>query len=231
MRILALETSGLSGSVALLDETSGFQASRELAVGQRSAQALAPAIHEALKSAGWSPREVEAVAVTAGPGSFTGLRIGVTTAKTLAYALGAAIVGVNSLDVLAAAIPPTDAKLWALLDAHRGELFAASYRTDAAGAWLREDTTRECSLPTIDAWLAQLAPCDIVTGPVLAKLASRLPGDVVATAEEFRSPQALYVAKLAARRLTAGERDDLWNLVPFYGRLSAAEEKRLATDN
>lgn len=231
MRILALETSGLSGSVSLLDDAGSFQLSRELAMGQRSAQALAPAIHEALKSAGLSPRDVEAVAVTAGPGSFTGLRIGVTTAKTLAYALGAAIVGVNSLDVLAAAVPPTDGRLWALLDAHRGELFAASYRRDAVGAWLREDTTRECSLPTVDAWLAQLAPGDIVTGPVLAKLASRLPSGVVAAAEDVWTPQALYVAKLAARRLAAGERDEVWNLVPFYGRLSAAEEKRLAQES
>jgi tRNA threonylcarbamoyladenosine biosynthesis protein TsaB len=227
MRILALETSGLSGSVALLDDQRGFEFSRELAAGQRSAQALAPAIHEALKSAGWSPRDVEAVAVTAGPGSFTGLRIGVTTAKTLAYALGTALVGVNSLDVLAAAIPPSDARLWALLDAHRGEVFAASYRVNTAGDWIREDITRECALPTVDAWLAQLAPGDIVTGPVLAKLASRLPPGVVAAAEELRSPQARHVATLAAKRLAAGDRDDVWNLVPFYGRLSAAEEKRL----
>ncbi|MGC3968885.1 MAG: tRNA (adenosine(37)-N6)-threonylcarbamoyltransferase complex dimerization subunit type 1 TsaB [Pirellulales bacterium] len=228
MRILALETSGLGGSVALLDDASGFAMSRELAPGRRSAQGLAPAIQQILADARWSLDRVANVAVTTGPGSFTGLRIGVTTAKTLAYALGASIVSLNSLDVLADAVSPSDARLWALLDAHRGELFAASYRRDAAGTWQREDATRECSLPTVDAWLTQLAPGDMVTGPIVSRLAAKLPDGVSAVAEELRQPQARHVAQLASRRLARGERDDVWNLVPYYGRLSAAEEKRLA---
>src|SRR5688572_13194474 len=82
MRLLALETSGMSGSVAVL-EPPGPPLVVPLEPSQRSARALAPAVHEALTRAGWKPSDVEVVAVTSGPGSFTGLRIGVTTAKAL----------------------------------------------------------------------------------------------------------------------------------------------------
>ncbi|MBA4017460.1 MAG: tRNA (adenosine(37)-N6)-threonylcarbamoyltransferase complex dimerization subunit type 1 TsaB [Pirellula sp.] len=226
MRILALETSGLGGSVALFDDATATLNSVELKPGQRSAQALAPAIQNALTATSWLPTDVESIAVTVGPGSFTGLRIGVTTAKTLAYALDAALIGVNSLDVLACAVPTGSARLWAVLDAHRGQLFAASYRTDSDGCWQREDATTECSLPTVDDWLAQLQPGEIVTGPILARLKARLPTGVIAAPEVLWQPQAAYVANVGARLFAQGHRDDLWNLVPYYGRLSAAEEKR-----
>src|SRR5205823_153504 len=80
-----------------------------------------------LATANWLPKEVELVAVTVGPGSFTGLRIGVTTAKAFAYAIGAEVVGVNTLDALAAQALPSPSPLWAILDAQRQELFAAKF--------------------------------------------------------------------------------------------------------
>lgn len=226
MRILALETSGLSGSVALFDDATETLQVESLKPGQRSAQALAPAIHRVLLDSGWRTGDVEGIAVTAGPGSFTGLRIGVTTAKTLAYALNASLLGVNSLDVLASAVPANEARLWAVLDAHRGQLFAAAYRSDAEGRWQREDPTSECALPAVDDWLAQLQSGDWVTGPIVARLANRLPAGVVAAPEELREPQAASVAKIASTLFAQGRRDDVWNLVPYYGRLSAAEEKQ-----
>ena len=226
MRILALETSGLSGSVALFDDAGAVLHAVGLKPGQRSAQALAPAIQNVLHESGWRTGDVEGIAVTAGPGSFTGLRIGVTTAKTLAYALNASLLGVNSLDVLAWAVPVIDARLWAVLDAHRGQLFAAAYRTDSDGRWRREDPTSECSLPTVDDWLAQLQPGTLVTGPVLVRLANRLPAGVAAVPDELWQLQAASVAQLASTQFAQGRRDDVWNLVPYYGRLSAAEEKQ-----
>jgi len=87
VRILALETSDTAGSAALLDGER-LLAEKLLAQGQRSARALAPAVRELLTDAGWQPKDVELVAVTVGPGSFTGLRVGVTTAKAFAYAAG-----------------------------------------------------------------------------------------------------------------------------------------------
>ena len=109
MRILALETSGSSGSVAALDE-GRLIVERPLAAGSRSAQSLAPGIDSLLAEVGWLVGGVDLVAVTQGPGSFTGLRIGVTTAKALAYAGETQVIGVNTLEVIArqAAAPRSD---------------------------------------------------------------------------------------------------------------------------
>src|SRR5687768_12135976 len=108
MRILALETSGLSGEVALL-EGERVIAEQWLDPGQRTARSLAPGMKQILQTAGWQPRDVQLVAVTIGPGSFTGLRVGVTAAKTLAYAVGCEVMGVDTLEVIAAQAPPKEA--------------------------------------------------------------------------------------------------------------------------
>ena len=125
-RTLALETSGLSGSVAACDG-GRLLAERELAQGSRSAQSLAPALRQLLAQVGWQARDVHRVAVTVGPGSFTGLRVGVTTAKAFAYAVGAEVIGINTLDVIAAQAPVEAARVAVALDAQRQELFAAVY--------------------------------------------------------------------------------------------------------
>src|SRR4029078_6236163 len=86
---------------------------------ERTAQVLAPTIQRLLAQAEWSPKSVELVAVTVGPGSFTGLRIGVTTAKAFAYAVGADVLGVNTLEALALLATPLASPLWTILDAQR----------------------------------------------------------------------------------------------------------------
>jgi tRNA threonylcarbamoyladenosine biosynthesis protein TsaB len=101
MRILALETSDQTGSVAALD---GDNLLEELILeqSQRSAQSLAPAMQNLLRRVGWQPSDVQLVAVSVGPGSFTGLRVGVTAAKVFAYAVGAEVLGINTLEVIVA---------------------------------------------------------------------------------------------------------------------------------
>src|SRR5205085_2589499 len=83
-----------------------------------------------LKQVGWRPGEVELVAVVTGPGSFTGLRIGVTTAKTFAYAVGCEVMGVNTLLAIASRAPAGTARLHVALDAGRDEAYVASFSTD-----------------------------------------------------------------------------------------------------
>ena len=104
MRILAMDTSGRRAAVAALEDDRVL-AECDSPPGVRSAAALAPLIAELLKGVDWQLRRLDLIAVTQGPGSFTGLRIGVTTAKTLAYATGAAVIGVNTLEVIAAGAP------------------------------------------------------------------------------------------------------------------------------
>jgi tRNA threonylcarbamoyladenosine biosynthesis protein TsaB len=116
VKILSLETTDLSGSVAASD-SSKLLLELELNSSQRSAQSLAPAIHSLLQQVGWKPADVELVAVTVGPGSFTGLRVGVTAAKTFAYAVGADVLGIDTLETIAAnvvgtlRVPPTESNV------------------------------------------------------------------------------------------------------------------------
>jgi tRNA threonylcarbamoyladenosine biosynthesis protein TsaB len=177
-----------------------------------------------LSDVGWLPRSIELVAVAKGPGSFTGLRLGVTTAKILAYAARAAIIGVDTLDVLAAQAPPGAGRLWAILDAQRSELFAALFENaNAEGVRRISDT----EIIRQEAFLADLKAGDRVTGPALGRLSNRLPASVVALPQELWQPTAEAVGRVAWRAHEAGQRDDVWKLLPRYHRPSAAEEKRL----
>lgn len=225
MRLLAFETSTARGSLAALDtnlDQSPVIVELSLPDSARTAQSLAPLLQSLLEQASWKAADVELVAVANGPGSFTGLRIGVTTAKTFAYATGAHIIGVNTLDSLAQRVPATDGTLWAVMDAQRQELFASSFRLDDNQRWR---THRPVEIWPRDSWLAQLQQDDWVTGPVLQRLASQLRGGAQSVAAEWWLPTATAVGELAWTQFQAGRRDDVWQLVPDYYRPSAAEEK------
>ncbi|MBX3415208.1 MAG: tRNA (adenosine(37)-N6)-threonylcarbamoyltransferase complex dimerization subunit type 1 TsaB [Pirellulales bacterium] len=222
MRGIALETSGLRGSVAAFDGEH-ILAAQELTSKQRSAQSLAPALRDLLTAQGWQPRDVQLVAVTAGPGSFTGLRIGVTTAKTFAYAVGAELVAVDTLEVIASQAPGEYRRLHVILDAGRSQAFAAQFSRGIAAA---STTVVPSHIVDMAAWLAALQPGDTVTGPLLDKLGSPLPPGVAPIDSAHRAPTAAAVARVAWQKYLAGQRDDPIQLVPLYLRLSAAEEKQ-----
>jgi tRNA threonylcarbamoyladenosine biosynthesis protein TsaB len=219
MRILALETSGTSGTVAALEDR---QLLGELSLGddRRSAQSLAPAIDRLLAEVGWSPGELELVAVTDGPGSFTGLRIGVTTAKALAYAAGAQVMGVNTLEVIARQAGPLTGPLWTVVDAQRGELFAARFLPSAGDG-------EPVEVQVIDGqqWLAGLKESDAVSGPGLARLAGAVGPGVIVVERRLWPPTAATVGQLGYEQFQAGRRDDVFQLAPRYYRRAAAEEQ------
>lgn len=223
MRILALETSGRDATLAALEGLDGQVAHplREVAIvgPERTAQFLAPRMQDLLRDIGWQPRDIELVAVAVGPGSFTGLRIGVTTAKTLAYAVGAQVVGINTLSAIATQAPADAAPLWVVMDAQPQELFAAKF--DAA-----RNIIRAPEVLTQPAWQNLLQPGDYVTGPGLRRLQVDLPHTVQAVPQIAWQPMAATVGQLAWHDYQSGRRDDLWQLVPLYYRQSAAEEKR-----
>lgn len=222
MRILSIETSLRQGSVAALVSTAdGMEVIQELLLpaAERSARVLLPTVSELLRACRWQPSEIDLVCVTTGPGSFTGLRIGVTAAKTLAFAVNAKLVGVHTLAALAANVPNRTGRVWAMLDAQRQELFVASF--------LGEQIPRipETRILTIEDWLAELHAGDSVVGPPLAQLAERLPTGVTAVEAKFWQPQASVVGQLGYKLFQAGELVDPVQLVPNYYRKSAAEEK------
>jgi tRNA threonylcarbamoyladenosine biosynthesis protein TsaB len=225
MRILAIETTDVAGSIAAL-EMGRILAAHDLDSRLRSAQTLAPAIVSLLEKAAWRPGDVKLVAVATGPGSFTGLRVGVATAKLFAYAVGAEVLGVNTLEVIAAqqTTVTEGAELWAVLDAQRNQVFAGRFTRDNMG-WQWQGET---ALLDNSAWIAGLKPGQIVNGPVLEKLASKLSGEIKVADQAQWTPKAATVGQLAWKHYQTGRRDDVFGLLPQYFRASAAEEKRAA---
>lgn len=220
MRILALETSDKTGGVAALDGCN-ILAELTLAPNQRSAQSLAPAMKTILGQVRWKPQDVQLVAVAAGPGSFTGLRVGVTAAKVFAYAVGAEVLGVDTLEAIAlnCACQPV---IHVAMDAQRGDVVARSFKIESTE---RVEPVGPQELIPADEWLNRLQHGSVVSGPALLRHAERLPPNIVALDREFWFPQASAVGRLASRQYAAGRRDDIWKLVPRYCRRSAAEEK------
>lgn len=235
MRVLALETSGRVGSIALLtapaDGPAAVVAAQALPPGERSAQTLLPAVKRLLAEQQWRPADLGLIATTTGPGSFTGLRIGVVAAKTLAYALRTQLVGVHTLAAMAlawrqciASTPPAEApaRLWTVLDAQRQELFAACFER---GSDLASAPAPPTSILAVDDWLGRLAPGDAVTGPPLSKLLDRLPAGAAPLPASEWSPSASATGLLAIELERRGHTTAPLSLAPNYYRKSAAEEK------
>src|SRR3972149_6836639 len=103
---------------------------------QRTAQILAPGVRDLLDAHDWAPASIQLIAVAIGPGSFTGLRIGVTMAKTFAYAVGAQVIGVNTLAVLAEQARHLSGPLWTVMGDQRQALYAAKF-VDGGGGGTR----------------------------------------------------------------------------------------------
>ncbi len=231
MLILAFDCSSPAGSVALL-EGSQVLARELLDPGQRSAKTLAPAIEAAMGRAGKRSGALGLIATTVGPGSFTGLRVGVTLAKTLAYALKCDLVGLNTLDVMAAQVFEAGLSgatgiIHAVLDAQRKELFVGRYESAAStGEPLRRLDGGDTIL-SADAWLESLQTGDVVTGSGLTRWKDKLPPGVIVAAENIFQPDAVTIGRLALREHQAGRRDDLWTFSPLYIRPSYADEKKL----
>lgn len=225
MRVLSIESSGRTGSIALVDASSAIPqvvVERQTADAERTAQSLIPAIKTALGEAAWKSNTVGLVCVTSGPGSFTGLRIGVATAKTFAYAVGAKLAGVNTLAAMAAGVDLPYQRLWTILDAQREELFAAYFEGDKSRNARAAQRTEILNAPQL---MERLYEGDVIAGPPLVKLRNELPAGVTVLDERLWSPRATAVAILGVELLRAGEDISPMELVPHYYRKSAAEEK------
>ena len=229
-RILALETSGRRGSLALATALGSHCKVMETVVlppTQRTAQSLLPEITDLLERLSWKPSQLELICATSGPGSFTGLRIGVTAAKTIAYSTRACLAGVHTLMAMAEQIPDWNQPVWTILDAQREQLFAARH----PGQWRSQPDYRcETQLLDIDQWLAGLQPGEVVAGPPLKTLATRVPDTTILAEESIWSPTATAVARIGYSLYCRGSTIDPMQLVPSYYRKSAAEEKADAHD-
>jgi len=221
-RILALETTEKNATVAAWEENHLLM---ELQPEGRSAQTLAPAIRELFGHLGWKSRDVQAVAVGIGPGSFTGLRVGIMTAKMFAYATGAKVIGIDTLEALAAATGNETQKISVAVDAQRNEVVAQNFEIDDDNLPIPLGPQR---MIPIDEWwsFGSEAGANVTfSGPILHRIEKRVPEGIVLEARALWNPQATHIGKIAATRLERGEFDDLWTLLPRYSRPSAAEER------
>jgi tRNA threonylcarbamoyladenosine biosynthesis protein TsaB len=228
MLILALDSSTSLGSVALVRH-GALVAEYTLSVRRTHAERLLPAVGQILADAGLAPVDLDALAVTTGPGSFTGLRIALATAKGLAYALNRPAVGVSTLKALAFGVAGWADWVCPLLDARRGEAYAALYRTLPGGGVERSSDYLARSLPAILDELERVAPAGRVAlvGDAVplhsALLRERLRERAVFPGEAVAGLRAAWVGALAAERLGRGESDPLDKLVPLYVRPPEAE--------
>lgn len=236
---LALDTATRHGRFALADAT-GVLVDRPHNVGGNFADALLPIVQEVLASAGRGRRDLTGIGVTAGPGSFTGVRIGVATAKGLAWALGCELVAVNSLEAMAAALlteHPHATAAVPVLDARRGELFCGVFRrTDA---WVEPLVDPAALVP--DVWWERVvqalpAPEAAVYGGDGAGLLLGQGDDLRSEFRERGAPtlrrwSAAHPPTAASLAVAMGVPDALprvhpFTLVPNYLRVSDAEVKR-----
>jgi tRNA threonylcarbamoyladenosine biosynthesis protein TsaB len=219
-RLLLIETSSRSGAAALAlgDELRGV---RRLDEARRNARDLAPAVAELLAEQNWQPRDIHAVIVSRGPGSYTGLRVGIMSAKTFAYATGCPLLAVDTFAVLALQAPLSVPRVDVLADAQQDKIYVQSFTREGDG-W-RALTALEIH-PFAD-WLAGRAADAWATGPGLHKWAARLPAEVPRLDLSLWEPQPASLLRLGLARYTAGQRDDLWTLEPLYLRPSSAEEQ------
>jgi tRNA threonylcarbamoyladenosine biosynthesis protein TsaB len=222
-RLLIVETSGRNGFVGVA-EGSTLLAVRRLEEARRNARDLAPATVDLLTAQGWKARNLNGVVVSLGPGSYTGLRVGVMSAKTLAYAVGCALVGVETFAVVAAQAPKEINQLDVLADAQQEKVYVQSFGRDGDD-WRPLDALGIKPFPE---WLVLRKPETWVSGPGLRRWAPRLPGDAPAVDAALWDPQAETLLRLGLARYSAGERDDPFALEPLYLRPSSAEEQQRA---
>ncbi len=229
--LLAIETSGAAGSVAWSDSDQPPSLIR-LDPARRTTVTLAAAIADLLAAARKSNRTIEVVAVANGPGSFTGLRIGVTAAKMLAYALGCRLVAVDTLACMAAAVwrdQPHCAQVCVAINAYRQQLFVARWtRGDLEMAAQKNTLAAHSQLWSTAAWHAQVANPQVgvtlAAQRSVAQASQTLPaGQTAAIASLW--PTAIDVAELGSRLASGGHFISPLELKPNYLRDSAAEEK------
>jgi len=220
VRVLAIETSTLAGGVALLEDDV-LVAESLLGIRLTHSERLLPAIDRLLTDAGWRPADLGGLAVAIGPGSFTGLRIGLSTAQGLAMALGMLVAGVPTLDAMATGLPFAALPVCPVLDARKGELYCCRYRWD--GRAMARDWEYLALAPA--ALAARLTEPTILLGDGAQLVVS--PHVVLAPAHR-RHPSPGAVALLGAAALAAGEGVAPGALVPLYLRPSEAELKRRA---
>lgn len=231
MKILGIETSGLQGSIALLEDKH-LRKEVNLKAGLVHGKYLIPSIKKALHYLGWQPKKLDFIAVDIGPGSYTGLRVGLATVKTLAYALKIHLLGVSSLDVLAENIKPRYEYICPVIDAKWNQVYSAIYQRRGSGCELKGESSyykriSEYLAITPEEFLKRLPKGVFLFGDGLNRYRNILMRADIKTSGTKKEgiPRAVNVARLGRTSYLNGECANPFELVPLYLRPTEAEVK------
>jgi len=224
-RVLIIETAGRVGQLALAADDV-VVADAHLGEARKRASDLALVVDRLLKEQGWAPRELTAVVVGLGPGSYTGLRVGLASAKALAYATRCAFFGVETFAAIAERLPPEVEAVSVIADALQGKLFRRDYRRNASREW---EPASRLEIVAASDWLASLRPGLWVSGPAAGMLADQFAADVRVVSADEREPRAVDLLNVAKKHPWAVT-TDVWTAEPLYLRGSSAEEKRALSE-
>jgi tRNA threonylcarbamoyladenosine biosynthesis protein TsaB len=218
---LCIDTSTPTARVAILDDQAQPRFSGEFTAERHAAQ-LMPLCAEAMRSVGVTPAELGGIACGGGPGSFTGLRVGLAAAKGLALPTGVPLYVVSSLEALALDIleaprdgsGPSAITAVPCLDAGKGEVYVAGYVADPERLAREAVPSARLTPAALVVWLGEVSS-PTVAGNGAARYPNALTGAVTV---DVAGPTAVSVGRLALLQRARGEAADLGSAVPFYGR-------------
>jgi tRNA threonylcarbamoyladenosine biosynthesis protein TsaB len=226
MKVLGIDTSTLVLSVAVVEDGK-LLGEYTTNLKKNHSIRIMPAISMLLDELDSTPADLDGIAVGNGPGSYTGVRIGVTTAKSLAWSLDVPLVGVSSLEALAANALAFEGIRTPMFDARRGQVYTTLYQKDQC--------LIDQGIYLIDNWLAKLAQFDqqvLFVGDDVAlhleKIQAKLAGQALFAPAEWGVPRAAYIARKGMDLIKSGISEDVRQFVPQYLQLAEAEAKWLA---
>lgn len=225
MKILAIETSTMLGGAAVMDDSMGLIVETRLNVKAAHSERLMVEIDHVLKQADMTASEIDVFGVAIGPGSFTGLRIGLSTVKGLSYATGKPIVSVPTLEAFAWNFPQCVHPVCTMLDARKKEVYAAVFRWRGNGF---DRLVPERSVRPADLLMALKGPVIFAgEGAQLYRevITEILGGNALFAPAQHMIPSPSNVASLGLKKAAAGDFAEPIGLVPLYIRKSEAEAK------
>lgn len=222
MKVLGLEASTAAGSVALVDERE-LQGELWFNSPRTHSERILHGVDQILRGAGLHPQDIQGVAVGLGPGSFTGIRIALSTAKGLALALSIPLVGVPTLEAMAHNVPFWPQDICPMVDARRGHVYGAVFQA----AYRSMEQKEGQRVRELTSWLRVFSDATIFlgTGAVAYRETIRkiLGSRAHFPPAELLHPRAAVIARLGLERMNSGVADDLDHLEPLYLKRSEPE--------
>lgn len=233
MRILALDTSTDVASAAI-SENGVIIGEYSCNKGKTHSQKIMPMIQNLLEKLDMSALDMDAFAASVGPGSFTGLRIGVTTVKAMAFAAGKPVISVPTLDALAYNLPMVSSLICPVIDARNNQVFTAVYGFDG-GSLKRHTDYLAVHINELADIISHMEGEVIFLGDAAVKhrafFISELGERVRIAPQNTALAKASSVAALACEAYNSGKLESCYDMVPFYLRKPQAEREKENTEN